>query len=130
MNAEGGGHDALALKYFTWKIQTHLCLNVIIMTVILCLLHMSVVLSIRPPAATEIHFFKQRLAHMATLCVHTEYWACLRIMQFVWVLCAADSTTDRAYIPTHHHYPTATGSHTEIHQGFAVSFTVQLDGLV
>lgn len=58
---------------------------------------------------------------MTTLSARNEYWVCLRIMQFVWMLCGTDSTTECAYIPTHHHHPTATGSHTEIHQGFAVS---------
>lgn len=33
-----------------------------------------------------------------------------------------DSSTKCAYIPTYNHYPTAPGSHTEVHQGIAVSF--------
>lgn len=83
---------------------------------VLFLFHLSIV------TAIEIKkLFKQRLAHMATLSVCNEYWVCLRITQFVWMLCTTDSITDCAYIPTHHHDPTATGSHTEIHQGFAVS---------
>lgn len=39
----------------------------------------------------------------------------------VWMLCPTDSSTECAYVPAHHPHSKASGNHTEVHQGLAVS---------